>query len=100
MPVTSDEALRRLARRLAIGLCLDVWPTWAAGSLLLAGLVTLICRVFFPAASSHIRWLWLAPVFAVLPVLLICYRRFYSAAEVVALADSLAGGRGTLMALF
>jgi hypothetical protein len=100
MPATGEEALRRLARRLAIGLCLDVWPRWAAGSLLLAGLVTLICRLSVPAAASQVRWLWLAPVVAAFPVALICYRRFYSAAEIVALADSLTGGRGTLMALF
>ncbi len=100
MPVTVDGALRRLARRLAIGLFLDVWPAWAAASLLLAGLVTLVCRVFFPAASPRLPWLWLAPVLAALPALLICYRRFYSAADIVALADSLTGGRGTLLALF
>ena len=100
MPVTVVGALRRLARRLAIGLFLDVWPAWAAASLLLAGLVTLVCRVFLPAASPRLPWLWLAPAVAALPALLICYRRFYSSADIVALADSLTGGRGTLLALF
>jgi hypothetical protein len=100
MPVTGEVALRRLARRLAIGLFLDVWPAWAAGSLLLAGLATLICRMFVPAASSQLSWLWLAPALAALPAVLIGYRRSYSSADVVALADSLTGGRGTLMALF
>ena len=100
MPVTGEEALRRLARRLAIGLFLDVWPTWAAGSLFLGGFVTLTCRVFFPAVSSQASWLWVAPLLAALPALLICYRHFYSSADVVALADSLTGGRGTLVALF
>ncbi|MEO5821113.1 MAG: hypothetical protein ABIT71_11450 [Vicinamibacteraceae bacterium] len=98
--MTGEEALRRLARRLALGLCLDVWPTWAAGGLLLAGVATLIGRVFVPAASSLVPWLWLAPVLAVCPTFLICYRRFYSSADVVALADSLTGGSGTLIALF
>jgi hypothetical protein len=100
MPATSEEALRRLARRLALGLYLDVWPTWAAGGLMLAGIATLICRVFVPAASSVVPWLWLTPVLAVGPALLLCYRRFYSSADVVALADSLSGGTGTLIALF
>ncbi len=100
MPVTSEDALRRLARRLAIGLYLDVWPPWAAGGLLLAGVVTLICRVFLPASSSFVPFLWLTPVLAACPALLICYRRSYSSADVVALADSLTGGRGTLIALF
>jgi hypothetical protein len=100
MPSTSDEALRRLARRLALGLYLDVWPTWGAASLLVAGLVTLVCRVFLPEASPHVRWLWLAPVLAAGPAALVCSRRSYSAADVVGLADSLSGGRGTLVALF
>ena len=100
MPVTGEEALRRLARRLAIGLFLDVWPAWAAGGLFLGGFVTLTCRVFFPAAASQASWLWLAPLLAALPALLICYRHFYSRADIVALADSLTGGRGTLVALF
>jgi hypothetical protein len=100
MPVTGDVQLRRLARRLAIGLFLDVWPAWAAGSLLVAGVATLICRVFVPAASPHLSWLWLAPAAATLPAALIGYRRSYSSADVVALADSLTGGRGTLIALF
>ncbi len=99
MPVTGEE-LRRLSRRLAIGLYLDAWPPWAAGSLLLAGVVTLICRVFFPAAFSLVPWLWLSPVLAAGPALFICYRRLYSPADVVALADSLTGGTGTLLALF
>jgi hypothetical protein len=100
MPVTGENALRPLARRLAVGLFLDVWPAWAAGSLVLAGLVTLICRVFVPVASSYVAWLWLAPGLAALLVIPVCYRRSYSAGDVVALADSLTGGRGTLLALF
>jgi hypothetical protein len=101
MPVTDDAVLRRLARRLAIGLFLDVWPTWAAASLLVAGLVTLACRVFVPAASSQLAWLWLlAPALATPPALVVCYRRFHSRAELVALADSLAGGSGALLAAY
>jgi hypothetical protein len=100
MPVTGEDVLRRLARRLAIGLYLDVWPAWAAGALLLAGVVTLMCRVFLPAASSFVTWLWVAPILAACPALVICYRRSYSPSDVVTLADSLTGGTGTLLALF
>jgi hypothetical protein len=100
MPATIEGPFRRLARRLAIGLFLDVWPAWAAASLLLAGLVALVCRVFLPAASPRLPWLWLAPLLATVPALVVCYRRLYSAADIVALADSLTGGRGTLLALF
>jgi hypothetical protein len=100
MPATGEDAQRRLARRLAIGLFLDIWPVWAAGALFLAGSVTLACRVFVPAVSPQVWWLWLAPVLAALPALALSYRRFYSRADVVALAESLAGGQGTLVALF
>ena len=95
MPVTGEE-LRRLSRRLAIGLYLDAWPPWAAGSLLLAGVVTLICRVFFPAAFA-------TPALAVAGAGPRSGSRtrssatgaLYSPADVVALADSLTGGTGT-----
>jgi hypothetical protein len=100
MPVTGAHALRRLARRLALGLYFDVWPPWAAVGLWLAGVVTVICRVFVPAASGLLPWLWLAPVLAAAPAAVICYRRFYTSADVVALADSLTGGTGTLLAVF
>ena len=99
MPVSVRPALRRLARRLAIGLFLDVWPAWAVASLLLAGLVALVCRMFIPGAASRLHWLWLTPVLTALPALLICFRRAYRPADVVALADWLGGGQGTLMTL-
>jgi hypothetical protein len=99
MPVSFDKPLRRLARRIAIGLFLDVWPTWAVASLLLAGFVALICRLFVPSAAPRLPWLWLTPVLAALPALAICVRRAYRPDEIVALADSLTGGHGTLMAL-
>jgi hypothetical protein len=99
MPVSVDKPLRRLARRLAIGLFLDVWPTWAVASLLLAGFAALVCRLFVPGAAPRVPWLWLAPVLAVFPALVICWRRTWRPDEIVALADSLTGGHGTLMAL-
>jgi hypothetical protein len=99
MPVSVQQALRRLARRLAIGLFLDVWPAWAAASLLAAGLIVLICRLFVPGASPYLSWLWLAPLIAALPAFVICMKRAWRPAEIVALADSLTGGHGTLLAL-
>jgi hypothetical protein len=99
MPLSVQRALRGLARRLAVGLFLDVWPAWAAASLIAAGLVVLICRLLVPAAAPHLPWLWLAPVLAALPAFVICMRRAYGPAEIVALADSLTGGHGTLLAL-
>ena len=102
MPVSVSvhQALRPLARRLAAGLFLEVWPPWAAASLLLAGVAALICRVFVPAAAPRLPWLWLAPMLAALPALVICMRRSWRPAEVIALADSLSGGHGTLLALY
>jgi hypothetical protein len=99
MPVSAQPALRRLARRLAIGLFLDVWPTWAVASLLTAGLVVLVCRMFFPGAASSLHWLWLAPLLSAFPALMICFMRAYRPADVVALADWLNGGQGALLAL-
>jgi hypothetical protein len=99
MPVSVRPALRRLARRLAIGLFLDVWPAWAVASLLLAGLAALVCRMFVPGAAPRLHWLWLAPVLTALPALVICVMRAYRPAEVVALADWLNGGQGMLLTL-
>ena len=61
MPESVRPALRRLARRLALGLFLDVWPAWAIASLLAAGVVGLVCRLFFAGAAPYLPWLWLAP---------------------------------------
>src|SRR5687767_804529 len=99
MPVTVRPALRRLARRLAIGQFLDVWPRWAVGSLLAAGVVAVACRMFFAGAASMLHWLWLAPLLTALPVLIVCWIRAYRPIEVVALADWLGGGQGMLLTL-
>jgi hypothetical protein len=99
LPVSVRPAVRRLARRLAIGLFLDVWPAWAVASLVGAGIVALICRAFVPAAAPSLRWLWLAPLLSIIPALVICIRRAYRPADVVALADSLSGGHGLWLAL-
>src|SRR6058998_1415259 len=100
LPTSVRPILRRLRRRLAIGLFLETWPRWAVASLLLGGLVTLICRIFFAPASSFLHWLWLAPVFAGFPSIVVCMKRAYRPTEIIALADSLGGGDGALMTLF
>ncbi len=100
MPESVSPGLRRLGRRLAMGLFLDIWPAWAVGSLLVAGLVTLACRLFVPAAAPWLRWLWLTPVVATVPVVFLCLRRSYRPAEIVAVADWLNGGVGTLLTLY
>jgi cytochrome bd-type quinol oxidase subunit 2 len=94
MPMSVRPALRRLSRRLAIGLFLDVWPAWAVGSLLVGGLVALVCRMFVARAASSLHWLWLAPVLTAVPALMACFLRGYRRADVVALADWLGGGQG------
>ena len=99
LPEHIRPGLRRLERQLALGLFLDVWPAWAIGGLLLAGVTAIACRLFFPAAAPHLRWLWLAPLLSLIPALVICFTRRYTPAEIVALADSLAGGQGMLLTL-
>lgn len=91
--------LRRLERQLAIGLFLEVWPVWAIGSFLAAGVSAIACRLFFPAAAPHLAWLWLSPLLSLIPALVVCFRRRYRPGEIVALADSLAGGQGVLLTL-
>jgi hypothetical protein len=91
--------LRRLRRRLAIGVFLDIWPGWALGSLLLAGIVALSCRLFVPGAASVLNWLWLAPAIASIPAVFLTVSRAYRPEQIAALADSLTGGQGTLLAV-
>ncbi len=92
--------LGRLRRRLRIGLFLEIWPRWAIASLLVAGTITVVCRMFVVRAASFLPWLWLAPLIAAIPALIVCWRRAYRPAEIVALADSLGGGHGMLLTLF
>jgi len=99
MPAPVEPVLRRLARRLALGLFLDVWPAWAIGSLLVAGAVALAGRLFLPGAALLLHWLWLAPVLAAVPAVIIVIRRAYRPADVVAIADWLNGGQGMLLTL-
>jgi hypothetical protein len=99
LPASVRPVLRRLARRLAIGLFLEVWPPWAAASLLLVGVTALVCRLFVPSAASALPWLWLAPLVTAVPALIVCFMRAYRPSEVVAVADWLSGGQGVLMTL-
>jgi hypothetical protein len=100
MPTPLGPDLGGLRRRLRIGLFLDIWPPWAIASLLLAGTIAVICRMFFARAAPFLPWLWLAPIVTAIPVLVTCWRRRYRPAQIVALADSLGGGQGLLLTLF
>ena len=97
IPPSARRVLRRLSRRLALGLFLDVWPVWAAGGLLIAGTVAIVCRLFVASFAPALPWLWLAPVLAIVPALVICALRTYSHSHLVALADTLSGGSGALL---
>jgi hypothetical protein len=99
LPVPIRRRLTRLARRLALGLFLEVWPRWAAAGLLVAGLAVLACRILVPRASPFLTWLWLVPVAALIPAAIVCRLRAFRPEDVVAVADSLAGGRGMLLAV-
>jgi hypothetical protein len=99
LPVPVASVLRRLRRRLTIGVFLDIWPRWALGSLLSAGVFALSCRLFLPRAASALNWLWLAPVIASIPAMLLTLSRSYRPEQIAALADSLNGGEGTLLAV-
>jgi hypothetical protein len=99
LPSPVQSVLRRLRYRLAIGVFLDFWPRWAVVSLLIAGMVALICRMWFPYPAFGLRLLWFAPALAVIPALIQSIRHFYRTDQLAAIADSLSGGRGTLLAL-
>jgi len=99
LPDPVASVLRRLRRRLTIGVFLDIWPRWAFGSLLSAGVVAISCRLFIPRAASALNWLWFAPVIASIPAVLLTLSRSYRPEQIAALADSLKGGEGTLLAV-
>lgn len=99
LPASVPPILRRLSRRLATGVFFDVWPAWTAGSLLVAGLVALACRLFSPGAAPYLPWLWLAPILTLAPTLIVWLGRAYGPQEIIALADSLGGGQGLLLTL-
>jgi hypothetical protein len=100
VPSTIPGVLKRLRRRLAIGLFLEIWPVWAIGSLVVAGTVVVVCRMFIASAAPYLAWLWLLPALTAIPALAICLRRAYAPADVAAVADWLGGGRGALLTWF
>lgn len=97
---TIPAVLKRLRRRLALGLFLEIWPAWTIASLIAAGSVVVICRMFVAGAAPYLRWLWLLPVLTAIPSLVICLRRAYAPTDVAAMADWLGGGRGALLTWF
>jgi len=100
LPAPVASMLRRLRRRLAIGVFLEVWPRWALGSLLAAGIIAIGCRLFLPSAASVLGWLWLTPAIALIPAIFLSASRAYRPEQIAALADYLNGGQGTLLTLF
>jgi hypothetical protein len=97
VPPSLTPAFRRLSRRLAIGLFLDAWPRWAAGTLLAAGCIALACRLFLPAAASYLYWLFAVPALSTIPAIVTTVRGAYRPEQVIALADSLTGGGGLVL---
>ena len=100
MPPTIPAVLKRLRRRLAMGLFLEIWPVWATASLIVAGTIVVVCRMFVPYMAPYLAWLWLLPVLTAMPAAAICVRRAYAPADVAAVADWLGGGRGAFLTWF
>lgn len=100
LPETLRPALTRLRRRLILGLFLDVWPTWSAAGLVIAGTAVLVCRMFVTGAAPLLPWLWFVPLVTALPALVICVRRAYRPDQIAALADWLSGGQGMVLTMF
>jgi hypothetical protein len=100
LPSSIGPLLRHLSRRIALGQFLEIWPLWAAASLLAVGTFALLARIFFASLAFALPWLWLAPLLAAIPAAILCRRRAYRPAEIAALADSLSGGTGTLLTIF
>src|SRR5262245_60093951 len=100
VPSTTTAVLKRLRRRLALGLFLEIWPAWATFSLLGAGTIAAVCRMFVPSVSAYLALLWLLPLLTAIPAVVICVRRAYAPMDVAATADWLGGGAGTLLTWF
>jgi hypothetical protein len=100
VPSTIPAVLKRLRRRLAVGLFLEIWPAWAIASLIVAGTIVVVCRMFVASAAPYLVWLSLLPALTAIPALIICVRRAYAPTDVAVVADSLGGGRGALLTWF
>src|SRR3954462_2884320 len=94
MPADARGRLKQLSRRLAAGVFLDAWIPGPIGAPMVAGIAALVCRIFVPAAAGAVRWFRIAPVLAIVPAAVVCWRRAFSPADVVAIADWLDGGNG------
>jgi hypothetical protein len=99
LPLSVRSKLRSVSRRLAVGQFLLFWPPWAVAGFLAAGLIALVCRIFFASAVQVLGWLWIIPLLSLVPAIILCIVRRYQYADIVALADSLSGGNGTLLAI-
>ena len=75
VPSTIPAVLKRLRRRLAIGLFLEIWPAWAVTSLIVAGTIVVVCRMFVAGVAPYLAWLWLLPVLTAIPALVLSVRR-------------------------
>src|SRR5206468_6153510 len=66
LPYSTAQVLRKVARRVALGQFLQIWPSWGTGAFLIAGLVALLCRMFFPNAAHLLPFVWAAPLLSVM----------------------------------
>src|SRR5262245_1369171 len=96
LPHSIARLLRKVARRVAIGQFFEIWPSWGTSAFLLAGLVALISRIFFPNAARMLAFVWALPILSVLVAACLTLKRRYSSLQIAAIADSLGGGNGTL----
>src|SRR3954466_13952166 len=99
MPADARGRLKQLSRRLAAGVFLDAWIPSTIGALMVAGIAALVARIFVPAVRGALRWCWIVPGRAIVPAAVVCWRRAFSPADVVAIADWLGGGNGILIAV-
>ena len=99
LPYSTAQVLRKVARRVALGQFLQIWPPWGAGAFLIAGLVALLCRMFSPNAAHLLPFVWAAPLLSVMVTACLTLNRRYSRLEIAVITDSLGGGNGTLLAI-
>src|SRR6187455_614243 len=99
VPASLVPIIRRFSRRLRIGLFLDAWPQWAAGTLLVAGCAALVCRLLVPAADPYLYWLLASPALAIVPAAVSSIRRAYRPEQILAIVDAMTGGDGAVLTL-
>jgi hypothetical protein len=99
LPHSIVRVLRKVARRVAVGQFFQIWPRWGTVAFLIAGFIALICRIFFPNGAHLLPFVWAVPVLSVLVTACLTFNRRYNPMEIAAIADSLGGGDGTLLAI-